>query len=85
MKNHLQNINHNITQRGEEGTGNDRESNFDKGASGAVAQGADTRGFYGVVLGKVCGRRIDGRGGEARMSRTGYSVSVFFYKGRAGD
>ena len=49
MKNHLQNINHNITQRGEEGTGNDRESNFDKGASGAVAQGADTRGFYGVV------------------------------------
>lgn len=85
MKNHLQNINHNITQRGEEGTGNDRESNFDKGASGAAAQGADTRGFYGVVLGKVCGRRIDGRGGEARRSRTGYSVSVFFYKGRAGD
>lgn len=37
MKNHLQNINHNITQRGEEGTGNDRESNFDKGASGAAA------------------------------------------------
>ena len=37
MKNHLQNINHNITQRGEEGTGNDRESNFDKDASGAAA------------------------------------------------
>ena len=37
MKNHLQNINHNITQRGEEDTGNDRESNFDKGASGAAA------------------------------------------------
>ena len=66
-------------------TGNDRESNFDKDASGAAAQGADTRGFYGVVLGKVCGRRIDGRGGEARRSRTGYSVPVFFYKGRAGD
>ena len=30
--------------------------------------------------GKVCGRRIDGRGGEARRSRTGYSVSVFSTK-----
>ena len=32
MKNHLQNINHNITQRGEEGTGNDREQEADESA-----------------------------------------------------
>ena len=85
MKNHLQNINHNITQRGEEGTGNDRESNFDKGASGAAAQGADTRSFYGAFLGKMRGRCVDGRGGEACGSGAGHGVPVFFYKDRTGD
>ena len=84
MKNHIENIK--ILYKGEmKGTGNDRESNFDKDASGAAAQGADTRSFYGTVLGKVCGRRIDGRSGEACGSGDGHGVPVFFYKDRTGD